>query len=83
MQRVFRIRPVWDADAQVYFAQSDIEGLHVEATTVEEFETIVVEEALDLILSNHVSAAELRNRPVRDLVPAIILERPEPLKLSA
>ena len=53
MKRTFSVKPVWDDEAQVYYAQSDIEGLHIEASSLEEFEEIVIEEAPELIMANH------------------------------
>jgi hypothetical protein len=76
MKRTFEIRAVWDEEAQVYYAETDIEGLHVEAATLQEFEEIVRDEAVELIMNNHVSPEELVSRPIRDLVPAILWQLP-------
>lgn len=75
-QRAFRVRPVWDSEAGVFVSDSDIIGLHVEATTVGEFEAIVLDVAPDLVLANHRSLDDLVSRPLRDLVPTIIIEMP-------
>lgn len=53
MKRTFTVKAVWDDEAQVYFAQSDIEGLHIEAASFDEFEAIIIEEAPELIMANH------------------------------
>ena len=29
MQQTFRVKAVWDAEAEVFYSQSDIEGLHI------------------------------------------------------
>ena len=52
-QRTFRVRPVWDSEAGVFVSDSDIIGLHVEAATVDEFESLVLEFAPELVLANH------------------------------
>ena len=31
MKRSYGVTAVWDADAQVFYSESDIKGLHVEA----------------------------------------------------
>ena len=76
-KRTFFVRAVWDEDAGVYFAESDIEGLHIEAETVEQFEEALFELAVELIVANHISKEELASTPIQDLVPAILWQRPE------
>ncbi len=80
---MFYIRALWDEDAKVYFSESDIFGLHIEAATIEEFETVMNDVAADMILSNHFSADQIANLPLRELVPAIIWQRPEPKRAVA
>lgn len=53
MKRTFTVKAVWDDEAQVFYAQSDIEGLHIEAASLDEFEAIIIEEAPELIMANH------------------------------
>ena len=74
--RTFRVRAVWDEDASVFYSKSDIIGLHVEASTFAEFEVVLMEVAPDLIVANHMSAADFDSTPLRDLMPAIVLEMP-------
>ena len=49
----FWVRPCWDAEARVYYSESNIKGLHIEAATVEEFHTLAREMAPELIRDNH------------------------------
>ena len=77
MKRMFFVRALWDEDAKVYYSESDIFGLHIEAATIDEFETVMNDVAADLIVSNHFSDEEKATLPLRDLVPAIIWHRPE------
>ena len=74
--RTFHVRAVWDSEARVYYAESDIVGLHVEAHTLEEFEALVMDFAPELIVANHLSAADLATKSLRELLPAILFEKP-------
>jgi hypothetical protein len=76
-QRSFHVRAVWDAEGGVYICESDIVGLHIEAATVDEFEEVMMDVAPELIVANHMSAADIAETPYKDLIPAIIWERPE------
>ena len=82
MQRSFSVKAVWDSEAGVYVSESDIIGLHIEAATVEEFEAIMRDVATDLVIANHISNDQLNSLPLRDLIPTIVWERPNP-KLAA
>ena len=52
-KRSFFVRARWDAEAKVFYSESDIDGLHIEADTVEEFEPIMLQLAPELIAANH------------------------------
>lgn len=78
MQRSFFVKAVWDDEAQVYLSESDIIGLHIEAETVDEFEAIMRDVATDLVIANHISNDQLDSVPLRDLIPTIVWERPNP-----
>ena len=53
MKRTFSVKAVWDEEAQVFYAESDIEGLHIEASSLEEFEEVIIDTAPELIMANH------------------------------
>jgi hypothetical protein len=72
-RRSFSVVAKWDAEAAVFYSESDILGLHIEAATLEEFEEIMRREAPDLIVANHISKQELSRGKIRDLIPAIFL----------
>ncbi|MGI2035055.1 DUF1902 domain-containing protein [Rhizobium panacihumi] len=76
MKRTFFVRAIWDDEAKVFYSESDIDGLHIEAPTVDAFEEVMFDAAADLIVANHMSAADLADTPIRDLIPAILWERP-------
>lgn len=78
MQRSFFVRAVWDDEAQVYVCESDIIGLHIEAATIDEFEAVMREVATDLVIANHISSDQLNSLPLRELIPTIVWERPNP-----
>ncbi|MDO8837637.1 MAG: DUF1902 domain-containing protein [Parvibaculum sp.] len=59
--RTFYVKPCWDAEAGVFYSESDIEGLHVEAATLEAFREVVMDAAAELIVANHLSAPDLAN----------------------
>ena len=74
MKRKYLVTALWDPDAHiVFYSESDIEGLHIEADTMEEFEAVMVELAPDLIIANHLSPDELVEVPLRELIPSIVL----------
>ena len=76
MKRTYFVEAVWDPEAKVFYSRSDIEGLHIEAATIEEFEDVMREVAVELIVENHFSAPEIASRSIKDLVPAILWQRP-------
>ena len=77
MEHTFRVRAVWDTQAGVFYAESDIEGLHIEAATLDEFESIMLDVAPELILVNHRNTTDLAEYPLKDLIPAIVWQRPD------
>jgi hypothetical protein len=71
VRKVFSIQAVWDDEAGVYFSESDISGLHIEAETLEEFENELFDVAAELIAANHLTEEDLSASP-RDVIPAIL-----------
>lgn len=72
MRKIFTISAVWDHEAKVYYAESDISGLHVEADTLEEFESEILEYAAELISANHLTPDELGSATPGKILPAIL-----------
>jgi hypothetical protein len=83
MKRTFFVRALWDAEAKVFYSESDIEGLHIEAPSVDAFEDVIFDAAIDLIVANHMSAVDLADTPMRELIPAILWERPADVPAAA
>jgi hypothetical protein len=77
MQRTFHVRAIWDPEVKKYYTESDILGLAIETKTLSEFEDVMNEVAIELIMNNHMSAEDLVSNSIRDLVPTIIWQRPQ------
>lgn len=73
--RSFYVRAIWDPEEKLFYSDSNIIGLHLETPTFEEFEEVLMDVAPDLIVANHLTDADLANTPLRDLVPAIVIEK--------
>jgi Domain of unknown function (DUF1902) len=82
-KRIFTVRAVWDPEAGAYISETDIKGLNIEAVTLAEFEEVLHEHALDLVLANHFSKSDLEHTALADLIPTIIYERPIERQLVA
>jgi hypothetical protein len=76
VKRAFHVTAVWDDEAQVYVADSDVIGLHIETSSIDEFEEIMLDVAPELIVANHLTAEDIAGKPYKDLVPAIFWQRP-------
>jgi len=73
----FYVNAIWDADAGVFYSESDIVGLHIEAETLAEFEEIFAELGRQLILENHLTKRDLTQRSIMDLIPSIVFRAPQ------
>ncbi len=76
MKRKFYVRAIWDDEAKVYYSETDIFGLNIETKTLDEFEDVMNEFALEMIMGNHLGMHDLMTLPIRDWVPTIIWQRP-------
>ena len=83
MKRKYLVTAIWDEEAQVFYSKSDIHGLHIEAGTLDEFESLIVDLAPDLIIENHLSSEDVNTTPLRDLIPSIVLREPQPMEGAA
>lgn len=79
MKRKYSVTAIWDEEAQVFYSKSGIRGLHIEAETLDEFESLTVDLAPDLIVENHLSSEVSTTQP-RDLIPSIVLREPQPIE---
>lgn len=76
MQKSFYVRARWDDDVKRWYSESDIHGLAIETDTLDEFEEVLFDVAADLIIANHLSKDDIASMPLRELMPAIVWERP-------
>jgi hypothetical protein len=83
VKRTFFVRALWDEEAKVFYCESDIDGLHIEAADLDTFEDVMFDAAIDLIVANHISLPELAETPLKDLIPAILWERPSVTPVAA
>ncbi len=74
--RNFHVSALWDKEAQVFYSESDIIGLHVEAKTIDEFKEVMMALAPELIMENHLSIDDLSKKPIVDLIPSIFFQSP-------
>jgi Domain of unknown function (DUF1902) len=73
----FYVKAIWDAEAGVWYSESDIIGLHVEAATIEEFEAAAAELGPQLIVENHITKRDLAQRSLSELIPWIKFRAPQ------
>ena len=76
-RQTFFVRAFWDEKAQAYCSESNIDGLVIEAETLEEFEAVLLSEAIELIVENHFTLSDLTGMPLKDLIPTIVWQRPD------
>ena len=80
----FSVSAIWDEEAQVYYSESDIVGLHLEAATIEEFESEMKRLAPELIMENHFTPSDFKHKSLMELLPSIFFNRPhDPMQLAA
>ncbi len=83
MKRSFKVDAIWDETDGIWYSESDIVGLHIEAETMEEFENLVKEFAADLIGFNHLAGQDLNQVAKEDLItPIVITQRPSPSQVA-
>ena len=76
-KRTFTVQACWDQDAGVFYSKSDIEGLHIEAATLDEFEEVIMDVAVELVVANHISPEDLAKKPLKDIIPGVVLKHPD------
>ena len=52
MSKTYHVSAAWDSEAGVWISQSDIPGLNVEASTLGEFEELVMALAPEMLAEN-------------------------------
>lgn len=72
----FYIKALWDEESGVFYSESDIIGLHIEAATVEEFQAIMEDLAPAMVMENHVSKKDFSKKSILDMIPSIFFTSP-------
>lgn len=67
MKRTFYVKAHWDTEANVWYSETDIEGLFIETKDLAEFEEIMPDLARDMIIANHNTSSELASKSPEDL----------------
>lgn len=83
MKRTFFVKALWDEEVKVWYCESDILGLHIEAKTLDGFEEVMNDVALELIMDNHLRQEDIFSLPIKAWVPTIIWQRPPEEKAAA
>jgi hypothetical protein len=52
MKSSYFVRALWDSEASVWISETDIPGLVIEANTLAEFESLMVELAPEMLAAN-------------------------------
>ena len=60
------IKAIWDEENKIYYSQSNVRGLHIEAATFELFKEVVFDVIDELIEANH---PELNNNNNKKSIP--------------
>lgn len=76
MQRTFKVEACWDEEAEVWYSVSDIKGLNLETETIDQFEALILDLAIEMVIANHVRPQDFVKRTMAELVPAILWQRP-------
>ena len=64
---VFFVEACWDDETKTYYSKTNITGLFINTATLEEFESVIDEYAMELIFENNLSPqkiAEIQERLV-------------------
>ena len=79
----FYVKALWDDEAKVFYSESNIIGLHIEAESIRQFEEVLYDIVAELIVSNHLSNEELVEKSFRDIFSPVVFERPADTELRA
>jgi hypothetical protein len=76
MKRTFFVKALWDDEAKVWYSDTDIQGLFINAKNLNEFEDVINEFAGDLVLENHWRHDQISEELMKSTVPIIIWQSP-------
>ena len=76
MKRTFFVKALWDDLAKIWYSETDIDGLFINAKDLDEFEDVINEFAGDLVLENHWRRGQVPEETISSTVPIILWQRP-------
>jgi hypothetical protein len=83
MKTTFFVKALWDDEAKIWYSETDIEGLFINAKDLEEFEEVINGFAGDLVLENHWRRDQVSDELMKTTVPIILWQRPTPARHAA
>ena len=72
----FYVKALWDDEAGVFYSESDIVGLHIEAATIEDVVATMEELAPQMVVENHVSKQDIAKKSLLEMISSIIFQPP-------
>ena len=83
MKRTFYVKALWDDEANIWYSETDIQGLFINAKDLDEFEEVINEFAGELVLENHWRQEQLTEDMIQNTVPIILWQRPSQTRQAA
>jgi Domain of unknown function (DUF1902) len=83
MKTTFFVKALWDDEANVWYSETDIEGLFINAKNLEKFEEVISGFAGDLVLENHWHCDQVPEDLINITVPIILWQRPTQARHAA
>lgn len=72
----FYVKALWDDEAEVFYSESDIVGLHIEAATIDDFVSTMEELAPQMVVENHVTKQDFAKKSLLEMMSSIIFQPP-------
>ncbi|MDE0158858.1 MAG: DUF1902 domain-containing protein [Candidatus Dadabacteria bacterium] len=63
---MFWVKAIWDSESSVFVSESNIMGLHIEASTLSEFQEEMLIIAPELIVDNYEDEIQVREVPIME-----------------
>lgn len=79
----FYVKALWDDEAKVFYSESDIVGLHIEAATIEDFVVVMEDLAPQMVLENHMTKQDIAKKSILEMISSIIFQPPSNGSIAA
>jgi Domain of unknown function (DUF1902) len=83
VKTTFFVKALWDDEANVWYSETDIEDLFINAKNLEEFEEVTSEFVGELVLENHWHCDQVPEDLIKTTVPIILWQRPNQARHAA